>query len=119
MMKHEATCWRLRDLARSVAVNKGASFDHDGVGIIAYADKHIRIEYTPAVSGASNPSVIEVWKIGDRATRVLNVFWNGRGSDFIIDYESGSWEDALGIAAGAAPRTGITVPMPVARAPPP
>jgi hypothetical protein len=32
----------------------------------------VRVEYTPAVSGASNPSVIEVWKIGDRATRVLN-----------------------------------------------
>jgi hypothetical protein len=100
MSKKHDQAWCLRDLARSVALSKGTHGDHDGVRVVTYDGPRLRIHFTPGIAGASNPLALEIWKIGSGVTKVLSCYWNDHGTDCVVTFLPGSWEDALKLLAG-------------------
>jgi hypothetical protein len=89
----------LRDAAMSVLKESGRfKVDtDDGVCIWTYGGRGIRIDYQPAVAGASMPSIVEVWETVTVGTmnKVFTVFWYQDGRFETLDHRHGPWEARL------------------------
>jgi hypothetical protein len=104
MNGRDMAIWELRDTARSVALQQGWRVDVDGTSVVTYSDARLRVEFTPGIAGASNPSMIDVWKISDgRPVKVLSVLWPVVGEGMVVIYLTGSWEQSLKLLAKTVP----------------
>jgi|ERR1700730_8161554 hypothetical protein len=92
----------LRDLAVMVAKAKGVIISTNQPGhLYTYHDARIRIEYCSGNMQNGRPASLELFKLGDMASRdpkVLSVIWNDGGDgagSVVVLHRTGSWEDSL------------------------
>ena len=90
----------LRDAAMSVLKARGR-FEvdtDDGVCTWTYDGPALRINYQPAIAGASMPGIVDVWETATVGAmkKVFTVFWFQDDIRFeLVDHQRGPWEDTL------------------------
>jgi hypothetical protein len=89
----------LRDLAVMVAKAKGVIISTNRPGdLYTYQDTRIRIEYCSGNMPNGRPASLELFKLGDTASRdpkVLSVIWQDGSDAVVVLHRTGSWEDSL------------------------
>jgi hypothetical protein len=99
MSMAEKQALALRDLAVMVAKAKGVIISTDRPGdLYTYQDTRIRIEYCSGNMPNGRPASLELFKLGDTASRdpkVLSVIWQDGGDAVVVLHRAGSWEESL------------------------
>jgi hypothetical protein len=76
-----------------VKANGIASQNRDGVEMLIHQTELFSIAFTPAKH--ERPNGLDVWRHGDRSTKVLDVIWTYGTIPLILAYRGGAWEKLL------------------------
>jgi hypothetical protein len=81
-------------LARDLVKARGiASQTSDRVEMLVHEAELFSIAFTPAKD--ERPNGLDVWRHGDRNTKVLDVIWSDGTMPLILAYRCGAWEKLL------------------------